>query len=100
MTTVPNNWPPEIRNILDTLSPEYRAEIIDFLNLSYQAGFFDGEGSVGRSGGGFVTPVVVSQDIECLQLYLSRHGGRIGLQVKKGAHKNVYMDEKKFQVFL
>lgn len=79
---IPKNWPPEIREILDTLDPEQRAKIVDFINLSWQAGFFDGEGSLLMHRANI--PIVVSQDIECLQEYLNRHKGHISLQSKAG----------------
>ncbi len=81
--TIPENWPPEIKDILNTLPLECRANIIDFINLSYQAGFFDGEGSIIRPKG-VVTPRINSQEIECLQLYRIRHGGSIALMAEAG----------------
>lgn len=84
---IPENWPLDIITILSKLTPEDCGKIVDFINLSYQAGFFDGEGSFlfrQKKGGGVATPYVGSQDIECLQLYLNRHGGRIGLQAEAG----------------
>lgn len=96
---VPKNWPQEIKTILNILPPGYRSKIVDFINLSYQAGFFDGEGTFQFRNA--VVPVIFNQDIECLQLFKNRHGGHIGLQFKKGSKMPVYMDgEKVPNVFL
>ncbi len=89
---IPKNWPREIKTILNTLSPDYRSKIVDFINLSHQAGFFDGEGTFQWVT---VIPQITSQNIECLQLFKDRHGGHISLQHKKGKRLAVYVNGKK-----
>lgn len=91
---IPGNWPPEIKNILNILPLEYRTKITDFINLSYQAGFFDGEGTF-LFHPNTIVPRIGSQDIECLLLYLRRHGGRIGLMGKAGTPVYASVDGKR-----
>ena len=97
---IKENWPDEVKTILNKLTLEDTTKIVDFVNTSYLAGFFDGEG--GFIYAPIVTPTVVSQDIECLQLYLEKYGGCIGLQTKKGKRviTPLGMDGEKVPVYM
>lgn len=91
---VPENWPNEIKQILNKLTEEDRGIIVDHMTRSYMAGYFDGEGGFQIQYGGAV-PCIGSQDIECLQLYLDRYGGHIGLGHEKGKKLPIYVDGEK-----
>jgi len=83
----PEHWPDDIKSVLDKLTEEDKAIIVDHMIRSYMAGYFDGEGSVQVQKSNTV-PSVGSQDMECLMLFQKKYGGNIVLQYEKGAESS------------